>query len=360
MVNNDNPSDLPHETPALDTEVANPRNPNSPIRVRRRTAWGSTGWLSSRWAAFVELAVGGIVLFSRILAVYVDALEFGPKVETLFFLKIASDLVVLLVAGFYILDWFTLILTGRTIVTSFLSTLLSRLFEVSFDLNVDAGSLSATPTTPTVSPGVTRPTHIDEVERQFEEFIERSEAAKGSAQRRPNALLFVGTLIAGIGLAFFLATLPGFITPDSRKGADGVVASLWINLLDLTPRLLMLAFIQLLAGFFLRQYRSSMEDLRYYEAILRLRESQLLSYLIRRKWGEPALLQKLASDVLDNRDVFKLNAGETTLVLEAQRSEMNEFKGVLETGLDFIKGSLPSGEKPKAAKVRRAKPVQDA
>src|SRR5258708_11550799 len=38
--------------------------------------------------------------------------------------------------------------------------------------------------------------------------------------------------------------------------------------------LLMLLFIQVLAGFFLRQYRAGMEDFRYYEALVRRRESE--------------------------------------------------------------------------------------
>lgn len=182
----------------------------------------------------------------------------------------------------------------------------------------------------------------DEIDLRFSSFLLRSREAFDQAQRRPNALLLVGTVVAILGLAFFLVTLPGVII---KSGGDAPIQVLSTQLtaedmsrrlLDLTPRLLMLVFIQLLAGFFLRQYRSSMEEVRYYESILRYRESQFVSYLIRKR-SEDGSLKEFAQSLLENKDFIKLQQGETTLVLEAQKGEANEFKGVFETFADLLR-----------------------
>jgi hypothetical protein len=49
----------------------------------------------------------------------------------------------------------------------------------------------------------------DEVDTSFGLYLQRSREAAHVAQRRPNALLFVGTVIAILGLVFFVVTLPG-------------------------------------------------------------------------------------------------------------------------------------------------------
>ncbi|WP_210237900.1 hypothetical protein, partial [Mesorhizobium sp. M2D.F.Ca.ET.223.01.1.1] len=184
----------------------------------------------------------------------------------------------------------------------------------------------------------------DEIGLRFASFLRRSREAFDQAQRRPNALLLVGTVVAILGLLFFLVTLPGVLIKTTESYGQVPVPSqvavsaedISRRLLDLTPRLLMLVFIQLLAGFFLRQYRSSMEEVRYYESILRYRESQFISYLIRKK-SEDGSLKEFAQSLLENKDFIKLQQGETTLVLEAQKGEANEFKGVFETFADLLR-----------------------
>jgi hypothetical protein len=118
----------------------------------------------------------------------------------------------------------------------------------------------------------------DTVKWEFQEYLHRSRAAASMAQRRPNALLFIGTIIALLGLVFFIVTLPdsrfGIVLPSTGPAEEITSHDVWSTGLRLLPRLLMLIFIQVLAGFFLRQYRASMEDFRYYESILRDREAQ--------------------------------------------------------------------------------------
>jgi len=170
----------------------------------------------------------------------------------------------------------------------------------------------------------------DPVEISFDLYLRRSQDAVATAKRRPNALLFVGTFIAFLGLVFFIITLPGShfgFFDNMPADAKGDLSTTGMLLL---PRLLMLAFIQVLAGFFLRQYRSAMEDFRYYEAILRHREAQYLSYRLRKQNGNANALTKFADEILKDQAVGVLAKGQTTTLLETQRYEANEFSSLLE------------------------------
>lgn len=101
--------------------------------------------------------------------------------------------------------------------------------------------------------------------------------------------------------------------------------------------MLMLLFIQLLAGFFLRQYRSSMEEYRYYEALLRHREGLLASYLLRKQTGEASQLMAFAAELAQVAAPLKVGSGETTLILEAQKSEANEFAELMRATFDALR-----------------------
>jgi hypothetical protein len=174
---------------------------------------------------------------------------------------------------------------------------------------------------------------VDPVERDFGSYIARSQEATRIAQRRPNALLFVGTTIAAAGLIFFVLTLPGsrygFLDATTSPVTD-LKADFWSSTIQLLPRLLMLVFIQVLAGFFLKQYRSSMEDFRYYESVLRHREAQYLSYTLRKKMNDKKALLHFADDLLRDREFGQLSQGQTTAAIEAQKAEANEFSSLYE------------------------------
>jgi uncharacterized membrane protein SpoIIM required for sporulation len=195
---------------------------------------------------------------------------------------------------------------------------------------------------------------VDDAEVAFAAYVARSQDAARTAQRRPNALLFIGTLVAVAGLIFFVLTLPG-----SRYGillpTDSGTTSqdFWSAGLQLLPRLLMLIFIQVLAGFFLRQYRSSMEDFRYYESILRHREAQLLSYILRKKIGDSESILAFAEEIMKEQSIGVLSQGQTTAALEAQRLAANDISSFYEKLAELVASATngkPSRKTPAAHK----------
>jgi hypothetical protein len=184
----------------------------------------------------------------------------------------------------------------------------------------------------------------DDIETNFASYITRSQDAARIAQRRPNALLFVGTIIAAAGLIFFVLTLPGsrygFLALDSDKIEN--LHDAWLSAIQLLPRLLMLVFIQVLAGFFLRQYRSSMEDFRYYEAVLRHREAQYLSYLLRKNAANKNAMLNFSDLILKTTELGVLHKGQSTSSLEAHRLEKNDFNSLVEALSSAIPRNLKS------------------
>ncbi len=260
-----------------------------------------------------------------------------------------------------IVDTFQMILTGRAILVSVLVSLSEidvRKGISGFVETVSIGAdLGASLTLPGLLDAARRasqtggtqatgdqPLHgpaSDPVERVFERHISRSQRMVEAAQRRPNALLFVGVIVAGAGLAVFIFTIPGLFAQPQQSARQ--VSDLATTMMELLPKLLMLLFVQVLAGFFLRQYRVSMVELRYYEAVLRYRESQYISYLIRTKSGaDKPTLQSIGKELLTIRDFLNLRPGETNMFLETSKLEENEFKGLYERIMDAVDKRLPA------------------
>lgn len=189
---------------------------------------------------------------------------------------------------------------------------------------------------PDADPDPTPP--LDPIIAEFERNLNRSRLTLASAQRSPKALLFTGTVIAAIGLAFFLLTLPSLSStpvqvpsPDSPMLAPiDTAPDFWKGLLSITPRLFMLLFIQLLAGFFLKQYRASMEEFRYYEAILRARENQFLSFLIRKNLGDSKPMNEIMKSLLTHKDFSILPTTAKNRVADAHKAEENDFRSLID------------------------------
>jgi hypothetical protein len=197
------------------------------------------------------------------------------------------------------------------------------------------------------------PQNSSEIDNAFESYIARSQTATRSAQGRPNALLFIGGIVSFSGLIFFFLTLPGsHLTSFSISGVSVAIpesttpvsqatsGNLWTSLIQNLPRLLMLAFIQVLAGFFLRQYRAAMEDFRYYEAVLRNREAQYLAFLIRKTVDHSTPKGKsliiYSNDLMKEREFGVLRQGQTTASLASLAAEQNDMATIYEKIADMF------------------------
>jgi hypothetical protein len=237
--------------------------------------------------------------------------------------------------GVLVAEAFIFLLSGRTFLVWFYFNYLRRIIERGSDETSQGVRSETEPLRANRGPNrpKDRPRGTDE---RFAQFLARSEDMVKAAQARPTALLLAGVVMALIGLGVFVTTSTDLFI-SGRSPAQFDVSR---SLMDLAPKLLMLIFVQVLAGFFLKQYRVSMAELRYYEAVLRYREAQYVAYLIRREKGDAAKLLDFATEIMAERDFLSMPQGQTNILLETQRLEQNEFKGIYERFFDYMQAQF--------------------
>jgi len=139
----------------------------------------------------------------------------------------------------------------------------------------------------------------------------------------------VGVFVAFSGLAFFYSQTVQ-LAPTTGEGMP--------LLISLAPKFGILFFIEFVAFFFLRQYRSAMDEFRYYEAVKRNREETLALIRIAVDSGK----EFDPIELVKNESFFSkagvLDKGQSTEILESRKLEKNEIE-LLEKVLDVVSRS---------------------
>jgi hypothetical protein len=160
----------------------------------------------------------------------------------------------------------------------------------------------------------------------FAYYASSSRRLSQSIYSRAGVYLLVGVVVAFSGLAFFYSQ-------TAQLGAvslDGIPL-----LITLAPKFGILFFIELVAFFFLRQYRSAMDEFRYYEAIKRKREETLALIRIATDGGK----EFDPIDLVKNESFFSragaLEKDQSTEIIESRKLEKNELD-ILEKVIDVV------------------------
>lgn len=163
----------------------------------------------------------------------------------------------------------------------------------------------------------------------FAYYASSSRRLSQSIYSRAGVYLLVGVFVAFSGLVFFYSQTAQL----SSLPQEGISL-----LVTLAPKFGILFFIELVAFFFLRQYRAAMDEFRYYEAIKRNREETLALIRIAADSGKPF-------DPIDlvKSDSFFSKAGilakdQSTEILESRKLEKNELD-LLEKVIDVVSRS---------------------
>jgi len=163
----------------------------------------------------------------------------------------------------------------------------------------------------------------------FAYYATSSRRLSQSIYSRAGVYLLVGVFVAFSGLAFFYVQTAQ-LAPASLEGMTLVVT--------LAPKFGILFFIELVAFFFLRQYRAAMDEFRYYEAIKRNREETLALIRIASDSGKPID----AIDLVKNESFFSkagvLSKDQTSEIIESRKLEKNELD-LLEKVIDVLSRS---------------------
>ena len=133
---------------------------------------------------------------------------------------------------------------------------------------------------------------------------------------RAGIYLSVGVLIAFGGVFFFYLQ-----TFDQQSRA---VEDVFAEALRNAPRFGILFFVEFIAIFFLRQYRSDMEEFRYYEAIQRKRENAFFLVRAMQEHDGKIDIDRLVQIINHSFGVGKLAPGETTELIEAKKLSKDE------------------------------------
>jgi hypothetical protein len=157
-------------------------------------------------------------------------------------------------------------------------------------------------------------------------LINRSRTLADGLFSRAGIYLFIGGAVAvGAALAFYAKT-SGVTMPKD--------ATLTMILAEFAPRLSFLFFLELIAFFFLRQYRVAMDDFRYYEEIQRKREESMIAVNLIVEHCDKSMLSEFIRSGTLSSNVQVLKENETTSTLETrklEKSELDLFKTIVET-----------------------------
>jgi hypothetical protein len=121
--------------------------------------------------------------------------------------------------------FFIQILTGTTPLVAAIQAIKENYGRIDKISNISVAGFNVSFATPEQIPAIAK----DEIRALFAEYLRRSNDAMDAAKRRPNALILAGTVIAFVGLVFFILTLPGSkygfldVTPSGteRRGTFG-------------------------------------------------------------------------------------------------------------------------------------------
>lgn len=159
---------------------------------------------------------------------------------------------------------------------------------------------------------------IEVKEESSEEYITNlvlsSRKLASGLYARSGVYLLIGVLIAFSGLVFF------YLQTSSSIKADDPVALL----ISLAPKFGILFFIEFIALFFLKQYKSALDEFRYYESLQRSREETLAIIKLMSDSESVIDVYEMVEKIGFRSTTEKLDSGQTTELLESKKLSKDE------------------------------------
>ncbi|HCJ7736023.1 TPA: hypothetical protein NV433_004446 [Citrobacter freundii] len=178
----------------------------------------------------------------------------------------------------------------------------------------------------------------DKIEDEsFESYLQK--LIKGS-ERLSNTILSRGSLYLFLGILFSICGLSFFYMQAHTLNPEYDITRQIISLL---PNFGVLFFIELISFFFLKQYRVTMDEFRYYEAIKRSREEMLTVIKLYLSIGKESDLSDVLDKISFSSQVGKLESGQSTELLESRKLDKNELDSLTKI-IEAAIGKLGSGK----------------
>lgn len=173
---------------------------------------------------------------------------------------------------------------------------------------------------------VSKRTHQKEPLEYFSELATSSGKTANNLYSRSTSYLVTGVIVAFSGLYFFYSQMSNITLDTGTSNSFSAVVSI-------LPNLGILFFIEFVALFFLKQYRATMDEFRYYESIQRSRE-ETLAILKLASQSEPGIdLFTIIEKCGIRSSPEKLADGQTTDIIESKKMSKDEadlFRRIVE------------------------------
>jgi hypothetical protein len=157
----------------------------------------------------------------------------------------------------------------------------------------------------------------------------RLEQEIAELRRRSNVNLFIGIFLGLSGLAIL-----GWVTFQESLSAGGTTFEF---VRARAPRMSLALLVEFLAYFFLRLYKASAVEVRYYHNELTNHESRIAAVELARLSGEKDSWQHLANALLETERNFVLTKEQTTAEIEGRRLEVESGAAINRALTDVVK-----------------------
>lgn len=152
-------------------------------------------------------------------------------------------------------------------------------------------------------------------EKYVQSLVSSSTSLSKDIYSKGSVYLLFGVLFSIVGLLFF------YFQIHSLK-FDGNLTN---AIITMVPNFGVLIFLEFISFFFLKQYRASMDDFRYYEAIKRSREETLAVIKLLAISDEKRDYLSILDNLSFSSAVGKLETGQTSEFIEAKKYDKNEM-----------------------------------
>ncbi len=182
-----------------------------------------------------------------------------------------------------------------------------------------------------VSTFVKRDSQLAGVSAQFSRTFERLENEVSALARRGNLNLVLGimTTVAGLGVLAYVVF-----------AAEELANNPWLVSAYYLPRLSLVVFIEVFAYFFLRLYKSSLIDIKYFQNEITNVEAKYIATQL----ASGSTDEKIQGEVIDTlaktERNFVLQRGQTTVDLEKERIERQTARDSVKVVSEALKNVL--------------------
>lgn len=166
------------------------------------------------------------------------------------------------------------------------------------------------------------------IARQSEQTIDRLRQELFSLSKRGNLNLSIGIVTTLTGLLL----LGMFVLREPQTATDATSF-----LIGFVPRISLVVLIEVFAYFFLRLYKATLTEIKYFQNEVTSMEAKFLALIVATKSGSPDHLSKVIDHLSQTERNFILNKDQTTVDLERARMDHQERTDVWAKLGDLLK-----------------------